>query len=293
MRLGTTLTILLGYILIIFPTLSLGGPTADTVKRAQEALKSYGIDPGPIDGIIGSRTRKAIMIFQAENMLDETGILDTETQEKLGISVRYPPTNIDESSPLVSPPAIEPMETYAGENLPPGSPEISPSTAFEKDVTLTESVESTSETVAENENPFEHHLSRAAIIRIAVLAGLGLAALRPVGWGVLTGISLILSALMFHWLKSHLNSPVYIVFVVVYTTPMMFHLIFESWDMALVFAVCLGLPVILISKYALGSDWFTATCSGLAVMTLLPVAYRRIFSKRRYRPPYGIFYYRF
>ena len=58
-----------------------------------------------------------------------------------------------------------------------------------KDETSTKSVESTSETVAEKENPFEPHLSRTAIIRIAVLAGLSLAALRPVGWGILPGFS--------------------------------------------------------------------------------------------------------
>ena len=293
MRQIITLTVIFGYILMILPTLSFGGPTAATVRRAQEALKAYGIGPGPIDGIMGSQTRKAIMIFQAENMLEETGILDKETQDKLVIAVRYPPSNIDESDSPVSPPKIVPMKTNGGDNLSPESPEISPSTALMKDETSKESVESSSKTVAEKENPFKPHLSRTAIIRIAVLAGFSLAALRPIGWGILTGISLISSALMFRLIGTHLNSPFYFVFAVVYSTPMLFHLISKSWDIALVFTVCLGMPVIVISKYAIGSDWVIATCSGLVVMTLLPLAYQRIFTKSRFRQPDGILYYRF
>ena len=147
-----------------------------------------------------------------------------------------------------SPKKIVLMKTHDGENLSPEAPEIFPSTALMKDETSTESVKSSSETVDEKENPFKPHLSRTAIIIIAMLAGFSLAALRPIGWGILTGISLISSALMFRLIGTHLNSPFYFVFAVVYSTPMLFHLISKSWDIALVFTVCLGMPVIMISK---------------------------------------------
>jgi peptidoglycan hydrolase-like protein with peptidoglycan-binding domain len=55
------------------------------VKHAQEALKSAGHDPGPIDGKIGPQTRQAIKAFQSSNGLKETGTLDAETAKKLGI----------------------------------------------------------------------------------------------------------------------------------------------------------------------------------------------------------------
>lgn len=58
--------------------------TAD-VKEAQEALKSAGHDPGPIDGKMGPQTRQAIKAFQSSQGLKETGTLDKETAEKLGI----------------------------------------------------------------------------------------------------------------------------------------------------------------------------------------------------------------
>lgn len=55
------------------------------VKNAQEALKNKGHDPGSMDGVIGPQTRQAIKAFQSANGLKETGRLDPETTEKLGI----------------------------------------------------------------------------------------------------------------------------------------------------------------------------------------------------------------
>ncbi|MEX0805411.1 MAG: peptidoglycan-binding domain-containing protein [Candidatus Binatia bacterium] len=55
------------------------------VKKAQEALKDKGHNPGSMDGVIGPQTRQAIRAFQNANGLKVTGRLDTETADKLGI----------------------------------------------------------------------------------------------------------------------------------------------------------------------------------------------------------------
>jgi len=55
------------------------------VKKAQEALKDKGHDPGSIDGVIGPQTRQAIKAFQNASALRETGRLNAETAAKLGI----------------------------------------------------------------------------------------------------------------------------------------------------------------------------------------------------------------
>jgi Putative peptidoglycan binding domain len=55
------------------------------VKKAQEALKNKGHDPGSMDGVIGPQTRQALKAFQSANGLKGTGRLDPETAEKLGI----------------------------------------------------------------------------------------------------------------------------------------------------------------------------------------------------------------
>ena len=46
-----------------------------TVREIQEALKSLGFDPGPIDGIMGSQTRDAVKAFQRSVKVDDDGIV--------------------------------------------------------------------------------------------------------------------------------------------------------------------------------------------------------------------------
>jgi hypothetical protein len=55
------------------------------VRQAQEALKAQGHDPGPIDGVMGPQTRQALREFQSSNGLEQTGMLDAKTKQKLNI----------------------------------------------------------------------------------------------------------------------------------------------------------------------------------------------------------------
>ena len=59
-------------------------PNAE-VRRLQEQLRSQGHDPGAIDGVMGPETQDALRAFQRRNGLSETGRLDTQTAEKLGL----------------------------------------------------------------------------------------------------------------------------------------------------------------------------------------------------------------
>jgi hypothetical protein len=54
------------------------------IRQVQEALKNQGQNPGPIDGIMGSRTQQALRQFQRANGLEQTGTLDEVTLQKLG-----------------------------------------------------------------------------------------------------------------------------------------------------------------------------------------------------------------
>jgi peptidoglycan hydrolase-like protein with peptidoglycan-binding domain len=62
---------------------SAGGGTAD-VRKAQEALRAQGFDPGPVDGVPGPRTDAAVRDFQKKNGLPVTGRLDDATASRLG-----------------------------------------------------------------------------------------------------------------------------------------------------------------------------------------------------------------
>lgn len=56
----------------------------DQVEKIQELLASYGFDPGPIDGVIGSQTRQAIKEFQRTAKLPADGHPSPELLEVLG-----------------------------------------------------------------------------------------------------------------------------------------------------------------------------------------------------------------
>jgi len=61
--------------------------TADDIKKAKEALKAKGLNPGPIDGILDGKTQQALRDFQKANRLAVTGDLDQQTAEKLGVAL--------------------------------------------------------------------------------------------------------------------------------------------------------------------------------------------------------------
>ncbi len=264
-----------------------------------------GIDPGPVDGIKGPRTRSAIKKYQLENGLPETGALDSETQEALGIlngdqtddskksapGPHHDTMQAAQMHPVDSPPpSIERSQsasTVAVDTIPvdTGDRGAHPKRSFQG--------ESTPGAAPLDGDGEVERLRLSTIARLLVLSGLGLAALRPIGWVLLTGGSLMTVVLMINWIGGYFNAIAYGVFACAYITPVFFRLVLKSWDVALIFALFLGTPVLLISKYAFGLGWVTASCNGFAVLTLIPEGYRRLFSKRKYRPPYGTLYYRF
>jgi hypothetical protein len=60
--------------------------SGDDIKKAKEALKAKGLNPGPIDGTLDSKTQQALRDFQKANKLPVTGVLDAQTAEKLGVT---------------------------------------------------------------------------------------------------------------------------------------------------------------------------------------------------------------
>lgn len=58
----------------------------DKVKAAQRALQSKGYYGGPIDGIVGPKTRNGLREYQGDANLTVTGQLDGATARKLGVS---------------------------------------------------------------------------------------------------------------------------------------------------------------------------------------------------------------
>jgi hypothetical protein len=55
------------------------------VREAQRRLNAAGYDAGPVDGILGPRTKRALIHYQAVQGLELTGELDAATLERLGV----------------------------------------------------------------------------------------------------------------------------------------------------------------------------------------------------------------
>jgi hypothetical protein len=60
------------------------------VAQLQELLQSEGFNPGPIDGIFGSRTKTALRRYQVSQGLPVTGTLDEATRQALQPRERPP-----------------------------------------------------------------------------------------------------------------------------------------------------------------------------------------------------------
>jgi len=57
------------------------------IYNIQKKLKELGYSPGPLDGIFGGGTYEALKKFQKNNKLPETGILDSKTNNLLGLKI--------------------------------------------------------------------------------------------------------------------------------------------------------------------------------------------------------------
>ena len=60
---------------------------AETIRAAQEALRSRGYYRGPTDGNLTDATQRALLAFQIDNRVLATGNLDGRTAELLGLEV--------------------------------------------------------------------------------------------------------------------------------------------------------------------------------------------------------------
>jgi len=63
-------------------------PAPRFVREAQRALRDLGYQPGPLDGVVGHRTKAALTRYQRAEQIQVTGRLDSETMVRLDIQQR-------------------------------------------------------------------------------------------------------------------------------------------------------------------------------------------------------------
>ncbi len=72
-------------LVVTLSILAVPAQDAELITKVQSALKDKGLDPGPIDGLMGPRTSKALSDFQIRNDIQVTGEINKETLDRLGI----------------------------------------------------------------------------------------------------------------------------------------------------------------------------------------------------------------
>jgi Putative peptidoglycan binding domain len=70
------------------PARQAAAPAPRFVREAQQTLRQLGYQPGPIDGVVGPRTKSALAQYQRAERIKVTGQLDSETMARLDIQER-------------------------------------------------------------------------------------------------------------------------------------------------------------------------------------------------------------
>lgn len=70
------------------PSREAAPPAPRFVREAQRALRDLGYQPGPVDGVVGQRTKQALVKYQRAERIQVTGRLDSETMVRLDIQER-------------------------------------------------------------------------------------------------------------------------------------------------------------------------------------------------------------
>lgn len=96
---------------------SQSGSRGTEVEAIQQALRDKGIFTGEITGYFGEQTRKAVITFQKQNGLSQTGAADEQTLKLLGVTIGAIPSateaNINLLARIIS--AEGRGEPYAGQ----------------------------------------------------------------------------------------------------------------------------------------------------------------------------------
>ena len=66
----------------------IGGGFSDFLVEAQTALTNLGYQPGPVDGLLGRKTRGALQAFRKDQGIEGAGSLDIETLRALRIQLQ-------------------------------------------------------------------------------------------------------------------------------------------------------------------------------------------------------------
>jgi len=98
--------------MIFTQLMGLSGYDLYSTKGVQQALSDLGYDPGPIDGIMGPKTKSAIMAFQTDAGISIDGVVGPQTRDAL--SQALSPGGGASAAPQEVPPVVIELDAGPG-----------------------------------------------------------------------------------------------------------------------------------------------------------------------------------
>jgi 1-phosphatidylinositol phosphodiesterase len=114
------------------------GSTGPQVSKLQQELKAAGIDPGPVDGIFGAKTEKAVKQYQAREKLGVDGRVGNQTWKALTTD-RFEPGTRSSGTAAAGSASPAPAATKVSEGLIPAS-QANPATWMSQSVSKSTSL---------------------------------------------------------------------------------------------------------------------------------------------------------
>ena len=88
------------------------------IRSAQSALAGAGLDPGPVDGLMGSKTRAAVIAYQRRIGVEADGEIDAALLQQLATARRLSDDDIPPARLPVAPAPEAAPQTTAADGRP-------------------------------------------------------------------------------------------------------------------------------------------------------------------------------
>jgi len=232
------------------------------LRQVQERLMEAGFNPGPVDGVMGQKSRAALRDYQAKQGLAVTGEPDARTLKTLLEPVKK--AGDGKEAEQVNPPLV------VTENE---------SARVVDGMTVTQPVDQGSQVAGHAVTDSGFVFTAADWTRLVLLLLLGLGALGAGGWFIASviglGLAWVLNAYVgWMWSWSMLAG-----LAISYLIPVLFALLIKSIGSLISVILIIGAPAALISHYLFETGWMMGLAYGAILAFLLPVAVFRLLSR--------------
>jgi len=267
------------------------GPQSD-IRHVQESLKNAGLDPGPIDGIFGSQSMAALRQYQSQHSLPVTGLPNEATLKALGVYTKTQARPSAVALPSGSAPSPTPPELGAKDAVTKQAAVQKPDEPARSVVEQAARQGSSSDAMSPVSSG---DWARLVLLSLLIFGGFRLA-------DSLLGLSVgaFLAFLMHEFVGWPWVWSIEIGMSICFVLPTLAAMALKSVSALIGLVLILGVPILLLSRFAFQFGWVAAIVDSLVISILAPRAILWVLGKvgiinikfyeaiRKYPQPYNI-----